>query len=138
MARKTKTLTITTKNRDEGKTFLITEMDSERAEDWMFRALQALAASGIDIGDNPRAMSAAKMAEIGLGALAKAAPETVKGLKAEMLECVELVSAERKDLAIKFVPAIHAEEVTTLFALYSAVLELHLGFSFSALVPTLA
>ena len=137
MARKTKDVTISADNRDKGKTFRITEMGSEDAEDWAFRALQALAASGVEIPENPRMMSAAKLAEMGLMALAKAVPSTVKQLKKELLACVAFVLPEKRSESIALIPNVHVEEVTTLFTLQMAALELHIGFSLAALPQTL-
>ena len=49
MARKTKTLVIDS-GRDEGKSFLITEMPVTRADKWANTALLAMLRGGVDIG----------------------------------------------------------------------------------------
>lgn len=133
MTRKTKDVTIAADNRDKGKMFRITEMGAEEAEDWAFRALQALAASGVQIPENPRMMSAAKLAEMGLMALAKAEPTTVKQLKKELLACVEFVLPDNKTKTMPLLINAHIEEVATIFTLQMAALELHIGFSLAAL-----
>src|SRR5574337_615703 len=111
MARKTKDVSITAENRDKGKTFRITEMGPEAAEDWAFRALQALAASGVEIPENPRMMSAAKLAAQGLMALAKADPITVRQLKKELMECVVFVNPEKRTETFALIPGVQVEEV---------------------------
>lgn len=133
MARKQKDVTITADNRDNGKTFRIVEMSPEAAEDWAFRALQALAASGVEIPENPRMMSAAKLAAQGLMALAKADPVIVRQLKKELMECVAFVNPEKHTETFALIPGVQIEEVTTIFTLQMAALELHIGFSLAAL-----
>ena len=50
MARKTKTLVIES-GRDQGKSFLITEMPVTRADKWANTALLAMLRGGVDISD---------------------------------------------------------------------------------------
>jgi len=50
MARKTKTIKIET-GRDEGKSFLITEMPVTRADKWANTALLAMLRGGVDVGN---------------------------------------------------------------------------------------
>lgn len=50
MARKTKTLVIDS-GRDEGKSFLITEMPVTRADKWANTALLAMLRGGVDVGN---------------------------------------------------------------------------------------
>ena len=50
MARKTKTLVIES-GRDEGKSFLITEMPVTRADKWANTALLAMLRGGVDVGN---------------------------------------------------------------------------------------
>lgn len=50
MARKTKIVTIET-GRDEGKSFLITEMPLTRADKWANTALLAMLRGGVDVGN---------------------------------------------------------------------------------------
>ena len=134
MTRKTRDVTITADNsRDKGKTFRITEMGAEAGEEWAFRALQALAVSGVEIPENPRQMSAAKLAEMGLMALAKAAPDTVRELKKELMACIQFVSPDKSVGLVPIIGDAQIEEISTRFTLQMAALELHIGFSLAAL-----
>lgn len=137
MARKSKDVSITADNRDKGKTFRITEMSPEASEDWAFRALQALAASGVEIPENPRMMSAGKLASMGFMALAKADPTIVRQLKKELMECVAFVNPQKTSETFALIPGVQIEEATTLLTLQLATLELHIGFSLAALPHTL-
>ena len=49
--RKTKLITIESDNRDNGKSYLITEMSASQVEKWAAKAFFALAKSGFEIPD---------------------------------------------------------------------------------------
>jgi hypothetical protein len=138
MARKTKLVVIEQPNRDKGKTFKITEMDPETGEYWCARALQVLAAGGVEVPENWKAMSAAKLASLGLGALAKTNPAVVKELMDDMMLSVDFVSPEDPSKSTRVMIKHHIEEMSTIMAIRAAWIELHLGFSFGAKAPTLA
>lgn len=140
MARKKKDITISgdPENRDIGKTFRITEMAAWRGEKWAFRALQALGASGFQIPADPKSMSAAKLATLGLEALSKADFEIVEKLLDEMLTCVEHVSPSNPNIVIPLQADHHIDEISTVLAIRGAWLELHLGFFMGALNRTSA
>ncbi len=121
--RRTKIVEIT-EGRDAGKKYQITEMSSEAAEWWAFRALQAIASSEVDL--NLQAPMA-ELARTGLKALASASPEQAKPLLDKMMTCVQImVPATQKPRAIMDGDI---EDVKTRFLLRKAVMELHLGFS---------
>jgi len=89
--RKTLTYTVTDSGRDQGKTFLITEMSAADAEDWALRAFFALMNSGIDIPDEVADMGFAGIATVGLKALGKVEYAKAKPLFDDMMTCVQVV-----------------------------------------------
>jgi hypothetical protein len=121
--RRTKTVEIA-EGRDAGKKYQITEMSAEAAEWWAFRALQAVASSGVDLDlQSPMA----ELARTGLKALASVPPVQAKPLLDEMMSCVQiLVPATQKPRALLDGDI---EDVKTRFMLRKEVMELHLGFS---------
>ncbi len=135
MARRTKFVTIEgdpEKNRDAGKTYVITEVSAVQAEEWAVRAVMALGASAIRIHDALRNAGVGGVALVGYQVFMGAAPEAVLPLWREMLPaCVQLRgvdSAQGAMVTLPWSPTI-VEEVSTLMALRQAVLELHTGFT---------
>lgn len=123
MARRTKVVTIEDANRDNGKQFLITEMDSESGEWWAFRVLQALLGGNAEIDLNA---PMAELARQGLAALGKLPPDQARPLLAEMMECVQVQLPDGKS-ARKILPN-DIEEITTRVQLRAEVLSLHTDF----------
>lgn len=124
MARRTKVLSIDdADSRDNGKSYLITEMSAESAEWWAFRVMQALLGSDAEIDFNA---PLADVARKGLQAISMMDPEKAKPLLEEMMGCVQIQlpngSASRALLSGD------VEEVKTRIALRKSVLELHTGF----------
>lgn len=137
MARKIKTITISANGRDKNKVFRITEMPALKAERWALRALQALAASGVELPDNFNAMPLAQMANIGIRALANVPFEVAEPLLEEMMECVEFVPNPKKpDFALALgIQEDAIEEVSTSLLLRKETLLLHVGFFTDAEAP---
>ncbi len=130
--RRTKIWEVTTEGRDKGKKFLLTEMDSDRGEDWALRALLALTNSGADLPDGILGAGWAGIAVIGLNALGRIPYPLAKPLFDEMWTCIQIVMPavtrpihEGSDGDI--------EEVSTRFQLRREVLTLHVDFLESAI-----
>jgi hypothetical protein len=125
-------------NRDEGKTFLITEMPARKAEKWATRALNLLAKSGVDLPPDFMRSGMAAMFVIGVKALTSIDYEGAEPLLDEMLDCVMLVPDASKPAVTR---AIHLdtdiEEVSTYLKLRDEVFELHTGFSVAGILSNL-
>jgi hypothetical protein len=137
MARRTKTITIPHKekdNRDEGKTFFLQEMGAVQAEKWAMRVLIAISGPGTKI---PNKAGLASLAEAGMSLftmLGNIRWEQAEPLLNEMMQCVM-----RKESATVIRPLVEEDidEITTLLMLRREVLELHLGFSLAEKFQTL-
>jgi len=130
--RKTKTYIVRDeKSRDNGKTFLITEMSALKAEKWATRALLALGKSGADIPDNVRHSGMAGMAALGLRALTGISFSESEPLLDEMLTCVEYIPDPQKNPLYKrpLMDENDIEEVKTLLDLRLEVFALHTNFT---------
>lgn len=125
MARRIQTVTIESEqSRDQGKSFVVTEMPAEQAEWWAARAIQALLTENPDIGsigDTPLA----ELAQRGFKALGSLPPEKLKPLMDEMFTCVKmgLPDGKSRDLLPSDI-----EEVTTRLQLRKEIFSLHVGF----------
>jgi hypothetical protein len=122
MARRTTIVHVEEENRDKGKTFVVTEMDSESAEWWAFRVLQALVGANANISfDAPLS----QLAKHGIKAIGKLSPEQAKPLLDEMMTCVsvEIPGGKTRPLLKDDI-----EEVGTRLKLRIAMGELHMGF----------
>ncbi|WP_342111641.1 hypothetical protein [Methylobacterium sp. SI9] len=132
MARRTKRITVPSddpNNRDAGKTFLLTEMDAEQAEDWGIRALLALTAAGAEIPDDFEGAGMAGIAAMGVQALQGLKYDDVKPLWQQMFECVQICPDPRNlQLARALVPD-DIEEISTRLMLRKEIVELHVNFS---------
>lgn len=137
MARKTNLVTITEEGRDKGRHYLVTEMPPRQSEKWASRVLFAIAKSG---GDNREAEEVAKsgmagLAAVGLRSLTRMDFSDAEPLMDEMLSCVQFVGdPNRVDQATgkayaRPLAEDDIEEVATLLALRSEVIQLHTGFS---------
>lgn len=123
--------------RDNGKTFVLTEMDAYRGQDWATRALLALASSGLELPDGATEAGMAGLAASGLRALLRLPPHLAKDLKDELLTCATYEHKPGAPLqAIVTGPGCQIEELKTFGQLYLALVELHVGFSLAALSLT--
>jgi hypothetical protein len=137
MARKTKTVVIEKEGRDLGKTYLLTEMDTFKAEKWAARLILALIKSGIELPEGS--------ADQGMAGLMSVVPSILKGvggiswevlepLLDEMMNCVEVIPDSNKPAIKRKINEAYGdiEEVLTLMTLRAELIELHTGFSFAA------
>jgi hypothetical protein len=148
--RKHKTVTIEAEGRDKGKSFLLVEMSAMQAEKWATRALLALGRSGIEVPDEAVQAGSAAIMAAGLASFTRLAFDDAEPLLEEMLGCVAFVpDAMRTDPATgrpltrplargDQINDGDIEEVLTLVKIRAEVAELHLGFSVSAALSTLA
>lgn len=139
MARKIKEITIPGErsedqgSRDNGKTFLLTEMPADQAERWANRLCLAMTRAGLEIPDGWTDWGAiiAYGAMRGLGKIEWADAEP---LLAEMFSCIQIVEP-----AITRVPTPDdIEEMSTRYMLRTEVVELHSGFSVAAILSQVA
>lgn len=125
MSLKTKTITIE-KGRDEGKTFVITEMPVTKADNWAMRALFAIANGGIDIeGINPN-MGMLGMAQVAIKALSGIKADVGIPLLDELLECVQVLPSSGNARALIIDSDI--KDLSTMFTLRKEVLAIHIDF----------
>jgi hypothetical protein len=142
MGRKTATYSVTEKNRDEGKTFLITEMSAAQGESWAMRTLMALMSSNVDIPPNYQKLGMAALATMGFKALSGLKWETAEPLLQEMMDCVKFIPDARKPSLIRPLLESHdpdnadIEEVSTRVNLRLEVWKLHTDFLL-AVLPSL-
>jgi hypothetical protein len=130
MARKTNIIKIDdTASRDNGKSFVITEMSAFAAEMWAFRALAALAKSGIDIPDNIASAGIMGIASYGMKALTNLPFTEAKSLLDDILACVQIIPDPKTPWVFRKIFDGDIEEVRTLFMLRKEVWNLHVGFS---------
>lgn len=140
--RRTKALTIpvSEKNRDGGKTFLLTELPADQAERWAFRMLLAICHAG---GKLPEGALEGGMAGVAatvqnsipaaMRALAGLRYDDVEPLLDTMFSCVQYQPTA--PLALQAItPGLDSqiEEVSTRMMLRWEVLQLHLNFSLDA------
>jgi hypothetical protein len=148
--RKHKLVTIAAEGRDKGKTFLVVEKSAYDTEKWATRALLALSRTGADIPEDALAAGGLGVLIAGLTSFQKLAFEDAEPLLDEMMTCISFVpDANRLDpmtsrpftRALMMPDAVNdgdIEEITTLLTLRGEALELHLGFSVTAALSSLA
>lgn len=123
MARTVQTFTVEKSNRDQGKTFIITEMSARAAHKWATKAIFAVMNGGVEIPDDVAAMGMAGIAVLGLGALTGIPYAVAEPLLNELLECVQI----KQELATRALwMDDDFEEVTTIFDLQRLVLTMHI------------
>jgi hypothetical protein len=130
MARKTANVTITDDGRDKGKTFVITEMPSAKAEAWAMKCLLALMAGDVAIPQGFERLGMAGLAELGIRALAGLKWEVAAPLLAEMWECLAIMPDPMKPHVTRPVmdEADDVEEVATRIKLRAEIMALHVDF----------
>jgi hypothetical protein len=148
MARRKETLTIpgtrseAPGERDNGKIFILTEMDAYSGQDWALRALLALAASGASLPDGALGAGMASLAGFGVTALLQAPYGALKPLLDEMLAQARYQHHDTKGKPsgepqhIVAGPNCCVEEIKTFLTLHKALLFLHTGFSPAVATPT--
>lgn len=125
MSLKSKTITIE-KGRDEGRTYLITEMPISKADNWAMRALFAIANGGVDLESVNPNMGMLGMANVAIKALAGIDPKVGIPLLDELLECVQVVSSGGNARALLLDSDV--KDLTTMFTLRKEALAIHLDF----------
>ena len=129
MALKTKVWVCENEGRDNGKSYLITEMPCEQAEDWAMRALLAIGRSGANIPDDVLNSGMAGIASITLRAFFGLDPNEARVLMAEMFQCVRIIPDPSRPSVSRPLIDGDIEEVATRLMLRSEIMEIHLGFS---------
>lgn len=130
--RRTKTVVIETpdaNNRDRGKTFLVTEMPAAQGEEWAFRALCAMAKSGVVLPDDYKELGMAAIASLGFQALSGINFGDAKPLLDEIMDCVKFIGdPTRPDATTRPLIPDDTEEITTRLKLRLEAFQLHTDF----------
>lgn len=122
-------------NRDNGKTFVLTEMSAYAGQDWSLRALLALAASGVQLPEGALTTGWAGLAGFGVTALLQAPYAALRPLLDEMLGQAQYEHNPKHPLqAISPGPNCLVEEIKTFLTLHVALIKLHVSF-FEAVNP---
>ena len=135
--RRTAEVTIAAEGRDKGKKFLLTEMPSDRAEDWATRLLLALGKAGVEVDEGIFGMGMAGIAVMGIRAMGQLPWEVAKPLMAEMFECIQIMPDPKHPGVVRALIADDIEEVATRFRLRDEVIRLHVGFSVADFISNL-
>lgn len=126
--------------RDNGKTFVLTEMDAYRGQKWAAKAILTITRANPNM---PEAVSVggagmAGLASLGVRALFALSYEALEPLFDEMLGQVQYQHRpDQPPQQLRLDDACQIEEPKTFLELYMALVELHLGFSMAALSSTL-
>jgi hypothetical protein len=133
--RKTEVVHITSEGRDKGKRFLVTEMPALKAERWAFRALLALAHSGVEMPDDAKNAGMAAIAHAGLKALNNLDFEEARPLLDEMWTCVSIIPDPKnpdfvRPLMMHEMEGDDLEEISTVLHLRERIFRLHTDFFF--------
>jgi hypothetical protein len=123
--------------RDNGKTFVLSEMDAYAGQDWALRALLALAASGATLPQGALSSGWAGLASFGVTALLQAPYGALRPLLDEMLAQAKYEHKPGLPLQ-QIAPGVNCpvEEIKTFLTLQMALFKLHTGFSPGAVTPT--
>lgn len=132
MARKTETYTVTDANRDNGKTFLITEMSAAQAEAWAMRAILALMDGKVELPEGIESEGMAGIARVGIKALAGLRWDVAEPLMKEMFDCIQIIPDPARPQIIRPLIEQDIEEIMTRVKLRGEVWALHTGFSMTA------
>lgn len=152
MSRRTKTVTITAKGRDQGKMFLITEMSADQAERWATKAGGAMIQAAQNNPDSNDAMGLIftgsvmtgfateedikeqpdinweKLSKISNLMLMRLPEKQLRPLLDELMDCVQFIPNPKHPEAPQKLLSSDIEEAKTYARLRNAVYELHSGF----------
>jgi hypothetical protein len=131
MARKSVTVIVDADNRDHKKRFTVTEFPADRAERWALRALAVLAASGASLPSGAENAGMAGLAAVGVSVLPNLSAQfpSAEPLLKEMFDSIRYQhDPKHPPQEIYTGDMCQVEEVSTLFMLRKAWLELHLDF----------
>lgn len=126
--RRTAYYKVAEEGRDQGKTYLLTEMAATKAELWATRAFLAMSRGGVEIPDEIAATGMAGVARVGLGLLSKLPFDEAKPLMEEMMKCVRIVPDENKPDFSRPLVENDIEEIKTRLKLRVEVFKLHTDF----------
>lgn len=123
-------------DRDNGKTFILTEMDAYSGQEWALRALLALASSGAQIPDGALAGGWSGLAPFAFSALLGASYGDLKPLLDEMLGQAQYSHDPKHPAqAINPGPNCPIEEIKTFLVIQKALFRLHTGFTMAVNIP---
>ena len=131
MARRQTTYTIEG-GRDNGKTFLLTEMPADQAEQFAWKVACAAFNGGMGIPYDLLKSGWAGLAHIGPGLLTAIPYDALKPLLDDMLQCVQIIPEPSRPGTTRPFDYADIEEATTLLALRAEVFKLHVNFSDAA------
>jgi len=131
VARRTERVTIEAEGRDQGKTFVITEMDAAAADDWAMRALFTLANSGVPVIEAVRQAGMAGLAQLGPEIFAYAKYDDMRPLMDTLWDCVAFEKDPAQPLIRGKLKNTQIEESGTFLWLKLAAFQLHTGFSWA-------
>lgn len=136
MGRKTERVTISDPGRDNGRVFVLTEMDSWNALILTSKIAHALSVSGINVPEI--AKSPEGLAEAGIRLMTFIAPAVATPIMEELRECITVLPPKGKPGAMPqpLIPENQPHEIKTWFTLLTRLYYLHLGFSPAADTPT--
>lgn len=120
-----------TRNRDLGRTFIITEWPAARADDWGMRMVLAANRGGGSIPMDVRSIGMEGIAILGVNTFLRGniAPTELIPLWNELLECVKIVRDEKAPHILSDLLDDDIQEVATRQWLRLEVLSLHINFS---------
>lgn len=137
MARKTLTVTISKRNRDKGKVFVLTEMSAWSGYDWASRVFFALMNAGVDIPDDimqagiagVAALTGTDLAKFIFSMLSKVPHYTAKPILDDLMACVQ-IQPDPHDSRVVRPPELQGdiEEISTILTLQKEVFNLHFSF----------
>lgn len=129
------TRTDKTGERDNGKSFVVTELPADQAERWALRVLLAMGKGGAELPPGVTAESlkdeagVAVLAAVGFKALLSIPWADAEPLLSEMLACVQYVTPAGTTTPLLSGDQCQIEEAKTFTWLRLKVFELHTGFS---------
>lgn len=126
MAIKQITYTVSTKGRDNGKQYLITELDSDRAEKWALKLMFSAMNAGAEIPEDILYSGMAGVVALGFKGLSMVPFHAAEPLLDEMMTCVQykVKGGITRPLGMDG----DIEEVATRLLLRKEVMKLHIGF----------
>lgn len=127
MARRVVRFKVEAEGRDQGKTFIITEMPATAGEWWGIRALMALSRGSNDLGFDPATAGLYELAVLGLRGLPYAVPSEIQPLLDEMMACVTIQPDASRDVTRSLIED-DIEEIKTRLDIREEWLKLHMGF----------
>ncbi len=123
--------------RDNGKTFILTEMDAYSGQDWALRMILALARGGAPLPAGAFNSGWAGLASFAFEAMMGASYGDLKPLLDEMLgQAKYLHDPKHPPQPIIAGQNCQVEEIATFLELHKALFKLHSGFTEAASIPT--